>query len=183
MKNRKMRLAAGVKTLAEVKIQRGIFQEDVLLAWLFVITMMPLNYILRKYNGGYRFSKSQEKINHLMYMDDIKLFAKNGEKNWRLIQTIRISCQDLEEDLPVMKIARMHQYQYSGTTLKNSKERLITARSDSIVNIRTYRKTNSRYRKKNNCMDISRNKQARLLMRRPGHGYERETLRKKLNLF
>ena len=26
--------------------------------------------------AGYKLSRSQEKINHLMYMDDIKLFAK-----------------------------------------------------------------------------------------------------------
>ena len=36
----------------------------------------------RKYAGGYKLSKSQENINHLMYIDDIKLFAKN-EKNWK----------------------------------------------------------------------------------------------------
>ena len=32
---------------AEVKIQRGIFPEDLLLPLLFVITMMSLMYILR----------------------------------------------------------------------------------------------------------------------------------------
>ena len=34
-------------------------------------------YILRKCTAGYKLGRSQEKINHLMYMDDIKLFAKN----------------------------------------------------------------------------------------------------------
>ena len=38
--------------------------------------MMPLNHILRKCTTGYKLSKSQENINHLMYMDGIKLFAK-----------------------------------------------------------------------------------------------------------
>ena len=33
--------------------------------------------ILRKCTAGYKLSRSQEKINHLMYLDDIKLFAKN----------------------------------------------------------------------------------------------------------
>ena len=31
-------------------------------------------------NFGYKLSKLQEKINHLMYMDDIKLLAKNEKK-------------------------------------------------------------------------------------------------------
>ena len=41
-------LAAGVQSLAEVKIQRGIFQGDALLPLLFVIAMMPLKHILWK---------------------------------------------------------------------------------------------------------------------------------------
>ena len=43
--------------------------------------MMQLNYILG--TAVYKLSESQEKINHLMYMDDIKLFEKM-KKNWKL---------------------------------------------------------------------------------------------------
>ena len=43
---------------------------------------MTLNYIPRKCTAGYTLSKSQEETNHLMYMDDIKLFGKK-EKNWK----------------------------------------------------------------------------------------------------
>ena len=38
---------------------------------------MPLNHVLRKCTAGYKLTKSKEKINHLIYMDDIKLFANN----------------------------------------------------------------------------------------------------------
>ena len=44
---------------------------------------MPLNHILIKCTAGYKLSKSQETINHLMYIDDIKLFAKM-KKHWKL---------------------------------------------------------------------------------------------------
>ena len=47
---------------------------------------MPLNHILRKYTAGYKFSRSQAMINHFIYMDDIKLFAKM-KKNWKLLYT------------------------------------------------------------------------------------------------
>ena len=44
-----------------------------------MIAMMPLNHVLRKCTVWYKLSRSQE-INHQMYIDDIKLFAKKNEK-------------------------------------------------------------------------------------------------------
>ena len=61
--------------------------------------MMPLNHILRKCIGGYKLSKLQIKINHLMYMDDIKLFAKNEKELKILIQAVRIYSQDIGMEL------------------------------------------------------------------------------------
>ena len=79
-KSWRVELTAGEQRLAEVKIQRGIFQGDAQSPLLFVIAMMPFNYIPRKCTAEYKFSKSQEKINHLMYMVDIKLFAKKRKR-------------------------------------------------------------------------------------------------------
>ena len=80
MKTRRVELTTEGKSLAEAKIQRGIFQGDVLSQLLFIIAMMPLSHILRKCTAGYKLSKSKEKINHLMYMDDIRLFGKNEKE-------------------------------------------------------------------------------------------------------
>ena len=47
---------------------------------------MPLSHIFRKCTAGYRLSRLQENINHLMYLDDIKLFTENkkiGNSNIR----------------------------------------------------------------------------------------------------
>ena len=57
-------LTAGGKRLVEVKIQRGLFQGDSLSPLLFVIAMMPLNYILRKCTARHKLMKLLEKINH-----------------------------------------------------------------------------------------------------------------------
>ena len=76
MKTWSVELTAGGRSLAETNIQRGIFQGDALSPLLFIIAMMPLNHILRKWRFGCKLSRSQEKINHLMYMDGIKLLAK-----------------------------------------------------------------------------------------------------------
>ena len=52
MKNWRVELKAGGKSLAETKIQRGIFQGDALSPLLFIIAMMTLYCILRKCTGG-----------------------------------------------------------------------------------------------------------------------------------
>ena len=77
MKIWEVELTAEGRDLAEAKVQRGIFQGDALSPLIFIIAIMPLNHAIRKCTAGYKLSKSQEKINHLMFMDGIKLFAKN----------------------------------------------------------------------------------------------------------
>ena len=89
METWRVELSAGVKKKAEVKIQRGIFQGEAQSRLLFLIAMMPLIHILRKCTAGYKLHKSQEKINHLRYMDDIKLSGKNERKSQTLIQRER----------------------------------------------------------------------------------------------
>ena len=52
MENWKVESTTEKKTLAEVEIQKVIFQVDALSLLLFVIAMMPLNHILRKCTGA-----------------------------------------------------------------------------------------------------------------------------------
>ena len=80
MKNLRLELTAGGWSSAEEKIQIDIFQGDALSPLLFLTAIMPLNHIHRKCTTGYKLSRSQEKIIHLMFMDDIKLFAKKWKR-------------------------------------------------------------------------------------------------------
>ena len=43
---------------------------------VMIIAMMPLNHILRKCTAVYKLSRSEVKVNNLMYMDVINLFPK-----------------------------------------------------------------------------------------------------------
>ena len=76
----RVEMTAGGKSLAETKIKIGIILGDAVSPLLFVIAMIPLSHVLRKFAAGYKLSKTREKINHLMYMDDIKLFVNNEKK-------------------------------------------------------------------------------------------------------
>ena len=69
--------------------------------------MIPQNHILRKCTAGYKLSRSQEKINHLMYMDDIKLFAKNERQLETLIHAVRIYSQDIGMEFGIEKCAML----------------------------------------------------------------------------
>ena len=80
MKTWRVKLTPGGRSIAETKIQRGIFRGDAPWPLLFIKARMPLNHISRKCTTGYKLSRSQEKINHQMYMDEIKLFAKNEKR-------------------------------------------------------------------------------------------------------
>ena len=84
---------------------RGIFQGDSLSPLLFVSAMIPLTHILRKSKPGYEFSGSGEKINHLLYMDDLKLYSKNEKELDSLIQTVRVFSQDIRMEFGIDKCA------------------------------------------------------------------------------
>ena len=107
MKTWSVELTAGGKSLAETKVQRGIFQGDGQSPLLFIKAMMPHNHILRKYPAGYKISRSQEKINHLMYMHDIKLFAKNEKEQETNIHAVRIYSQDIGMEFGIVKCAML----------------------------------------------------------------------------
>ena len=107
MKTWRVELTAGGRKLAEAKIQRGIFQGDALSPLLFIIAMISLNRILRKCTAGYKLSRSQKKISHLMYMNDIKLFAKNEKELGSLIHAVRIYSQDIGMEFGIEKCAML----------------------------------------------------------------------------
>ena len=76
--------------LGEVDIKQGIFQGDSLSPLVFVLALIPLSLILRNTNAAYDFSGSKERINHLLFMDDFKLYSRNEKELDSLVQTIRI---------------------------------------------------------------------------------------------
>ena len=55
-----------------------------------MITKMPFNHIHRKYSAEYKHGRLQEKINRIMYMDDMKLFAKYEKELETLQHAVRI---------------------------------------------------------------------------------------------
>ena len=107
MKSWQVQLFCGDEILGEVNIKRGIFQGDSLSPLLFVISLIPLTHVLRASKPGYEVSNNKEKINHLLYMDDLKLYGKNEKEINSLVQTVRIFSKDICMDFGIDKCATL----------------------------------------------------------------------------
>ena len=56
---------------------------------------------------GYEFAKNREKINHLLYMDDLKLYAKSEKELDSLIQTVRVFSKDIGMQFGIEKCSTL----------------------------------------------------------------------------
>ena len=61
--------------LGAVKINCGIFQDESLSLLLFAVSLLPLTLVLRKMKQRYSIGKGKRKLNHLLFMDDLKLYG------------------------------------------------------------------------------------------------------------
>ena len=102
MRSWETELTSGGQKLGRVKIRRGIYQGDSLSPLLFVICMIPLTIILRQCKAAYEF-KQKEKINHLLFMDDLKLYGKDENQIDSLIQTVFVFSRDIGMEFGVRK--------------------------------------------------------------------------------
>ena len=91
----KLSLTSNGEDLGEVHVTRGIFQGDSLSPLLFVLSMVPLSLILRKVNGSYEWGQKEYKLNHLLFMDDMKLFSKSEEQMDTLVKTVHVFTTDI----------------------------------------------------------------------------------------
>ena len=108
MKSWKLELNASGKTLGEVDIRRGIFQGDSLSPLLFVLCMVPLTWLLRRAKAGYEWGNKGFKLNHLLFMDDLKLFAKSKNQIDPLVQTVHIISEDICIKFGIKKWSTYH---------------------------------------------------------------------------
>ena len=104
--------ANGEITIPDVKIQRGIFQGDSLSPLLFCLAIDPLSKVLKQQNIGYDLgqvrgrNKKKEVINHLLFMDDLKLFADSDPNLNKLIQIVHKFSADIGMDFGLDKCAK-----------------------------------------------------------------------------
>ena len=103
MEQWKLSLTSNGEHLGEVDVKRGIFQGDSLSPLFFILSMVTLSLIFRKVNGSYEWRKKDYKLNHLLFMDDLKHFSKNEEQMDALVKTIYIFSTDIGTEFEMKK--------------------------------------------------------------------------------
>ena len=105
MANWKTELMGGGDVLGTVDIKRGIFQGDSLSPLLFVMIMIPLSQRLNAENIGYKLKNTDRSINHLLFMDDLKLYASNDKQLETLVNTVKNYSDDIKMEFGMSKCA------------------------------------------------------------------------------
>jgi len=105
MENWRTVLTVNNEVLGEIDINRGIFQGDSLSPLVFIICMIPLSILLRRENLGYAFGDEGQLVNHLLFMDDLKMFGKNKRELEALTELVRIFSRDIGMEFGLDKCA------------------------------------------------------------------------------
>ena len=103
MEQWKLSLTSNGEDLGEVDLKREIFQGDSLSPLLFVLSMAPLSLILRKVNASYEWGKKEYTMNHLLFMDDLKLFSKSEEQMDTLVRNVHVFSTDIVMEFGMKK--------------------------------------------------------------------------------
>ena len=74
---------------------------------MFALALIPLSLILRKAKAAYEFSESKGKINHLLFMDDLKLYSRSGKGLESSAQTVCVFSEDIGIEFGIEKCAML----------------------------------------------------------------------------
>jgi hypothetical protein len=90
-----------------ITFERGVFQGDSMSSTLFCLSLLPLSCALRDVDG-YRAGPPGErdsKFTHLLFMDDLKLYAKSPEELSEALEIVHKYSSDIGMDFGLDKCA------------------------------------------------------------------------------
>ena len=72
---------------------------------LFVLALMPVSTLLNRSEKGFQIATSLPKLSHLLYLDDLKLYAKSRTELESLVHTVRIFISSIGLEFGLNKCA------------------------------------------------------------------------------
>ena len=95
----------GVLETGPIRIKRGIFLSHSLGPLLFTMSLNPHSQELQKTEYGYQLDE-QTKINHLFYVDDLKLYGMSDNKLTGLINIVKSVSDDIKMEFGLDKCSK-----------------------------------------------------------------------------
>jgi hypothetical protein len=106
MSSWKTKLVCQNITTKEIPIRLGIYQGDSLSPVWFCLSLNPLPKLLNSSQYGYKLNqRTNVMLTHLLYMDDLKLFASTPEKLYSLISLVQKFSKDINMTFGMSKCA------------------------------------------------------------------------------
>ena len=68
-----------------------------------MLCLVPLSLTLIKVKFHYEFDYKKTRINHLLFMDDLKLFAKSNDQNDSVVNTVYTCSEDIGMEFGIKK--------------------------------------------------------------------------------
>ena len=90
----------------DISFNKGIFQGDTLSPLLFCLALTPITNILKRAKVGYKIEGKV--VSNLLYVDDLKLFAKSTEEMERCRKIVAKFSKDICMDFGLDKCAVIH---------------------------------------------------------------------------
>ena len=88
----------------DINIDSGIFQGDSLSLILFCVTLIPLSKVPN--NTGYSYKIYNNTINHLFYIGELKLFAKNNQHLQSILNIVKQFSDGIRMEFGLDKCAK-----------------------------------------------------------------------------
>ena len=88
-------LICGGQHLGSVNIQCSIFQGDSFSPLLLIMCLLPLTMILCKCFSVYQLGHEHNLVNHLLCLDDLKLYGRNQWEIQPLVATVKMFSDDI----------------------------------------------------------------------------------------
>ena len=103
--NWKAILTSSGTRLAEVNYQKRDLPRILTLS---IVAMISMTRVLARMEVGYQLKKRGSRINHLMFMDDIKLFGRGNKEIDTLVQTVRTVSGDIRMEFGIEKCSHVN---------------------------------------------------------------------------
>lgn len=97
----------GEITTSQIKIKRGIYQGDSLSPLLFCIALIPLSREIQQSGLGYQMAGSNQRVHHVLFMDDLKLFGRDRNEMDRILTIVERFSSDIKMQFGLDKCARI----------------------------------------------------------------------------